>query len=56
MSEKRHRLPFATDGEALAFIEGIEFVDSDHITTEGPEVEFDDDGTPMYTVYVQEFS
>ena len=37
----RHRETFQTHAEAEAFIRGIEFVDNDHVSTEGPEPELD---------------
>ena len=52
----RHRETFQTHAEAEAFIRGIDFVDNDHVSTEGPEPELDDYGQPEYAVYVTEFA
>ena len=51
----RHRETFQTHAEAEAFIRGIDFMDNDHVSTEGPEPELDDYGQPEYAVYVTEF-
>ena len=56
MHNTQHRETFQTHAEAEAFIRGIEFVDNDHVSTEGPEPELDDYGQPEYAVYVTEFA
>ena len=56
MRNTQHRETFQTHAEAEAFIRGIEFVDNDHVSTEGPEPELDDYGQPEYAVYVTEFA
>lgn len=52
----QYREEFQTHAEAEAFIRGIEFVDNDHVSTEGPEIELDDDAGDRYVVYVKEFA
>jgi hypothetical protein len=56
MRNTQHRETFQTHAEAEAFIRGIEFVDNDHVSTEGLEPELDDYGQPEYAVYVTEFA
>jgi hypothetical protein len=53
MAERR-RVAFPTEAEALAFIEGIVFVNNDPIRVEGPEIELDNEGNDEYSVYVEE--
>jgi hypothetical protein len=50
------RVEYDTEAEALAFMAGIEFIDNDHVITEGPEIELDNAGNDIYIVYVEEFS
>jgi hypothetical protein len=52
---ERSREAFATEAEALAFIRGVEYADNDYITTEGPDIELDNEGNDEYVVYVEEF-
>ena len=55
MTEGTTRMTFKTEAEAAAFIEGVEFCDNDHVSTEGPSPELDKDGAEEYAVYVTEF-
>jgi hypothetical protein len=52
----RHREAFQTEAEALAFIQGVEYVDNDHVTTEGPSPEMNDMAGVEFVVYVEEFA
>jgi hypothetical protein len=55
----RHREAFQTEAEALAFIQGVEYVDNDHVTTEGPSPEIYKDRFTdgvEFVVYVEVFS
>jgi hypothetical protein len=56
MADKRFREAFPTEAEAHAFIKGIEYVDNDHVSTDGPDMELDTEGGEEYAVYVEEFS
>ena len=49
-----HLERFNTLAEAEAFIKGIEYCDNDHVTTEGPENDIDEDRNPCFNVYVEE--
>jgi hypothetical protein len=52
----RRRIRFDSEPQALAFIDGIEFIQGDHVRVEGPEIELDSEGNDEYTVYVEEFA
>jgi hypothetical protein len=49
--ERIHREEFHTEGEAIAFTEGLDFVDSDHLSYEPPYVEGE-----MWVVEVRRFA
>jgi hypothetical protein len=49
-----NREKFNTLAEAEAFIQGIEYCDNDHVSTEGPEVDVDEDGQVCFNVYITE--
>jgi hypothetical protein len=53
---ERMRVAFPTEESALAFIQGVEYLDDDHVETEGPEPEINDDNQPEYIVYVRRFA
>jgi hypothetical protein len=50
------RVAFPTEESALAFIQGVEYLDDDHVATEGPEPEINADNQPEYVVYVRRFA
>lgn len=51
----KYREEFQTEAEALAFIRGVEYLDNDHVRTEGPSPEMNDMGGIEHVVYVEEF-
>jgi hypothetical protein len=53
------RVAFQSEPEALAFIDGIDFmadyaVGTLNVSTEGPDIELDSEGQEEYAVYVEE--
>jgi hypothetical protein len=56
VSNERMRVAFPTEEQALAFIQGVEYLDDDHVVTEGPEPEINADNQPEYVVYVRRFA
>ena len=55
MSNERMRVAFPTEELANAFVQGIEFLEDDHVETEGPEADIDSDGGVEYAVYIRRF-
>ena len=53
---ERMRVAFPTEELANAFIQGVEFLEDDHVATEGPEAEINADNQPEYIVYVRRFA
>ena len=53
---ERMRVAFPTEAQANAFIEGVEYLDDDHVMTEGPEADFDSEGAIEYAVFVRRFA
>jgi len=53
---ERMRVAFPTEAQADAFIQGIEYLEDDHVETGGPEPEINDDNQPEYIVYVRRFA
>ena len=56
MNTERMRVAFPTEAQAEAFIQGIEYLDDDHVATEGPEADLDSEGAIEYAVYVRRFA
>ena len=56
MSNERMRVAFPTEESALAFIQGVEYLEDDHVETEGPEADLDSDGAIEYAVFVRRFA
>lgn len=54
--EKTNRVVFGTEAEAQAFIQGVTYVDNDHVMADGPEPEFDRDNNLQHVVTVREFA
>jgi hypothetical protein len=50
------RVAFPTEAEADAFIQGIEYLEDDHVETEGPEADLDGEGAIEYAVFVRRFA
>jgi hypothetical protein len=53
---ERMRVAFPTEEQATAFIQGVEYLDDDHVMTEGPEADLDSEGAVEYAVYVRRFA
>jgi hypothetical protein len=53
---ERMRVAFPTEQQAEAFLQGIDFLDDDHVETEGPEAGIDSDGAVEFAVYVRRFA
>jgi hypothetical protein len=53
---ERMRVAFPTEAQADAFIQGIEYLEDDHVATEGPEADIDSDGGVEYAVYIRRFA
>ena len=53
---ERMRVAFPTEAQADAFIQGIEYLEDDHVATEGPEADIDSDGGVEYAVFVRRFA
>jgi hypothetical protein len=56
MSNERMRVAFPTEESALAFIQGVEYLEDDHVEIEGPEADLDSDGAIEYAVFVRRFA
>ena len=56
MTQERMRVAFPTEAQAEAFIQGVDYLDDDHVATEGPEADIDSDGAIEYAVYVRRFA
>jgi len=56
MSNELMRVAFPTEAQAEAFLQGIDFLDDDHVETEGPEADIDSEGGVEYAVYVRRFA
>ena len=56
MSNERMRVTFPTEAQAEAFIQGIEYLDDDHVATEGPEADLDSEGAVEYAVFIRRFA
>ena len=56
MSNERMRVVFPTEAQANAFIEGIEYLEDDHVMTEGPEADLDSEGAVEYAVFIRRFA
>ena len=56
MNTERMRVTFPTEAQAEAFIQGIEYLDDDHVMTEGPEADLDSDGAIEYAVFIRRFA
>jgi hypothetical protein len=56
MSVMISKVQFGTEEEAQAFIQGVTYVDNDHVTADGPEPEFDADNNLRHVVTVREFA
>jgi hypothetical protein len=50
------RVTFPTEAQAEAFIQGIEYLDDDHVMTEGPEADLDSEGAVEYAVFIRRFA
>jgi hypothetical protein len=55
-THERMRVAFPTEAQAEAFIQGIDFLDDDHVETEGPEADIDSEGGVEYAVFVRRFA
>ena len=53
---ERMRVAFPTEAQANAFIEGIEYLEDDHVMTEGPEADLDSEGAVEYAVFIRRFA
>ena len=53
---KRMRVAFPTEEQATAFIQGVEYLDDDHVMTEGPEADLDSEGAIEYAVFIRRFA
>ena len=56
VNTERMRVAFPTEEQANAFIEGIEYLEDDHVMTEGPEADLDSDGAVEYAVFIRRFA
>ena len=56
MNTERMRVAFPTEEQANAFIEGIEYLEDDHVMTEGPEADLDSEGAVEYAVFIRRFA
>ena len=56
MNTERMRVAFPTEEQANAFIEGIEYLEDDHVKTEGPEADLDGEGAIEYAVFIRRFA
>ena len=56
MNTERMRVAFPTEEQAVAFIQGVEYLDDDHVMTEGPEADLDSDGAIEYAVFIRRFA
>ena len=56
MNNERMRVTFPTEAQAEAFIQGIEYLDDDHVATEGPEADLDSEGAVEYAVFIRRFA
>jgi hypothetical protein len=56
MNTERMRVAFPTEEQAVAFIQGVEYLDDDHVMTEGPEADLDSEGAVEYAVFIRRFA
>ena len=56
MNTERMRVAFPTEEQAEAFIQGVEYLDDDHVETEGPEADLDSEGAVEYAVFIRRFA
>ena len=56
MNNERMRVAFPSEAQAEAFIQGIEYLDDDHVETEGPEADLDSEGAVEYAVFIRRFA